>query len=83
MHTITVQINNDNALKTLRSLQDKHMISIIEDTEIDSPALPGAALSVSAFKNWIQAAEASPTVSLTDAKERWANKRKQLQKLTK
>jgi hypothetical protein len=81
MHTITVQINNNNALKTLRSLEDKQLISIIDDSEIDSPAIPGAALSLSAFKDWVQGAEKGATVSLTEAKERWAFRRKQLQKL--
>jgi hypothetical protein len=83
MHTITLQINNNNALKTLQTLESKHFISIIDNSELDSPSLPGAALSINEFKNWIQNAEQSTTVSLNQAKEKWASKRKQLQKLTK
>lgn len=81
MHTITVLINDNNALKTLQNLESKHFISIIENSDLDSPSLPGAALSLSEFKNWIMDAESASTVSLNQAKEKWANKRKQLQKL--
>ena len=83
MHTITLQVNNGNALKTLRSLETKHFISILENSNIDSPALPGTPLSLSEFRNWIKDAEQAPTISLNEAKEKWASKRKQLLKLTK
>jgi hypothetical protein len=83
MHTIILQINNDNALKTLRDLETKHFISILENSDIDSPSLPGKPLSLNEFKNWIKDAEQTSTVSLTEAKEKWANKKIQLQKLIK
>jgi hypothetical protein len=44
MHTITLQINNESALKTLQTLESKHFISILENSDVDSPALPGAPL---------------------------------------
>lgn len=81
MHTITLQINNNHALKTLKDLENSHFISIIENSDVDSPALPGTALSLKEFKNWIKAAEQTPSVSLTEAQEKWANKKKQLQQL--
>jgi hypothetical protein len=81
MHTITLQINNDSALKTLRNLEEKHFINILENSDLDSPSLPGSPLSLNEFKNWIKDAEKTSTVSLTHAKEKWAGKRKQLQKL--
>ena len=83
MHTITLQINNNIALKALQSLKTKKFISILEDSEIGSPALPGAALSLTEFKEWIADAEQAPLVSLNDAKQIWADKRKRLQQLTK
>ena len=83
MHTITLQINNNDALKTLQALENKHFISILENSDLDSPSLSGEPLSLAEFKSWIKDAEKAPTVSLTQAKEKWANKRKQLQKLIK
>ncbi len=83
MQTLTVEINNSTALKTLENLASKHFITIIDKTDLDSPALPGKALTLTEFKNWINAAENAPSVSLTEAKQTWANKRKQLEKLTR
>lgn len=83
MQTVTVQITNKNALKALHALEHKQFIRILENSEIDSPALPGLALSLSAFKQWIGAAELSPSVDLNEAKVKWADKRKQLFPLTK
>jgi len=40
-------------------------------------------MNVSAFKDWIGEAEDTPTVDLKQAKAKWANKRKQLLKLSK
>ncbi len=82
MHTITLQINSDDALKTLQDLEGRHLISIIESSNVDSPSLPGAALSLNEFKNWVQHAEQTSTVSLTEAKEKWVSRKKQLQNLT-
>jgi hypothetical protein len=83
MQTVTVQITDKNALKALHALEDKQFIRILENSHIDSPALPGQTLSLSAFKQWIGAAENSPSIDLKDAKEKWAAKRKQLLPLTK
>ena len=54
----------------------------VEKKEFASPALPGEAMSLKAFQNWIHASEDSTNVTLREAKAKWANKRKQLQKLT-
>jgi len=83
MQTLTVQIRNSNALKALHTLAEKHFIKIVDDANLDSPALPGGQLSLKAFKNWVSNAENTDTVDLKEAKSKWASKRKQLQKLTK
>jgi hypothetical protein len=80
MQTFTISINNNSALKTLRDLEKKEFISIVENDDTDSPALPGKRQSLSQFKKWIAAAEQAPAVSLEDAKSLWSGKRKQLQK---
>ena len=78
-----MQITNNNALKALHTLEEKHFIRIVEDSSFDSPALPGGQLSLKAFKKWISDSENVGTVDLKEAKSKWASKRKQLQKLTK
>lgn len=83
MQTVTVEISNKNALKALESLEEKHFIRILDKSDIDSPSLPGKPLGISEFKTWIQQAENMPSISLKEAKAKWANKRKLLQKLTK
>jgi hypothetical protein len=83
MQTLTIQITSDNGLKALHALEEKHYIKIVDDANLDSPALPGAQMSLKAFKDWIAKSEEAPTVSLQDAKSKWAEKRKQLQKLTR
>jgi len=81
MHTITVLVNNDNALKTLEDLENRHLISIIEKSDLDILSLPGASLGLSEFKNWVKNAEQTSTLSLNEAKEKWASKKKQLSNL--
>jgi hypothetical protein len=83
MQTLTLEITHANARKALRLLEEKHFIKIIEKPLTDSPALPGKELNIKAFKNWIAKAEASDTVSLTEAKSSWLSKRKQLLQLVK
>ena len=80
MQTFTISINNNNALKTLRELEQKRFISIVENDDTDSPALPGKRLSLDQFRKWVADAEQTSTVSLEDAKLIWLGKRKRLQK---
>jgi len=83
MQTLTVEITHTNARKALQALEEKHFIKIIDELLVGSPALPGKALRLQQFKNWIANAEASDTVSLTTAKSIWLSKKKQLQQLVK
>lgn len=83
MVLLSIEVKNEQALKKLQLLEQKHLIKINDDAEIHSPALPGKPLSLKAFKNWIKDAETTPVVSLKEVKQRWAAKRKQLQQLTK
>jgi hypothetical protein len=83
MQTLTIQITSNSALKAIQDLEEKHAIKIIENANLDSPALPGKQLSLKAFKNWIAQSEETSTVSLKEAKSQWADKKKQLQRLMK
>ena len=83
MQTLTVQITHQIGLKTLHTLEEKNFIRIVENTDLDSPALAGSPLPLKAFKEWITDAERNDTISLKEARKKWAGKRKQLQKLTR
>ena len=83
MQTLIIQVTNRDALETLHTLEKKHFIKIVDDSDIDSPALPGTPLTLKAFKNWISDAEKAPTISLNDAKKEWESKRMKLAELTR
>ncbi len=44
-------------------------------SEYKSPDLEGEPLTIEEFQDWIAKAENSPTISLEEAKERWAKSR--------
>jgi len=83
MQTITIAIRNEDALQTIKELEEKHFIRIVEKDNMNTPAIPGDKLSIGKFKKWIDDAEQSPTVSLEEAKSIWSMKRSRLQKLTR
>ena len=83
MQTLTVQITNNNALKTLRDLEDKRFIKIVKSPGFASPALPGKEIDLPAFEAWISDSENAPSVSLKEAKSKWAARKRQLQQGTK
>ena len=82
MRTITVEVKNNNGLKLLRDLELKHIIRIVNDP-LDSYSLPGDTASIDEFKQWIADAENMPALTLQEAKTKWEQKKKQLEKLTR
>lgn len=84
MHTITIQVHDRSAMKAIRTMEEKHAISIVgkDSPEMDSPALPGKPLSLKAFKDWVASAEAAPAISLKAAQSLWAKQRKQLKRIS-
>jgi hypothetical protein len=81
MQTITIEITNNNALKLLQSLEDLQLIKILKEPGINSYALPGGPISEEDFIKWVEYAENLPTISLLEAKQRWATQKGKLQKL--
>ena len=82
MRTLTVEVKNNNALRLLHDLELNKVIRIVNEPETSSYALPGDSISINDFKKWIDDAEHSPVISLSDAKNKWEQKKKQLQKFT-
>lgn len=81
MQTVTIELTNENALKVLQDLEEKHFIKILSESESNSPALPGGRpLTSEEFRNWIAEAEKGDTMSLKEAKAAWAKQSKKLLK---
>lgn len=61
------------------------IVAPMEETlaQAASPALAGKPLTGQEFKNWVEEAEAMPSITLQQAKAKWAGKREQLQQLIK
>ena len=81
MQTLTIELTGNDSLKALKDLEHKRLIRIVKKPALDSYALPGRAISEEDFKKWVEYAEVFPTVSKTEAKQRWAKQKKKLQKL--
>lgn len=81
MQTITIELTGTDSLKALKDLEHKRLIRIIKNPDLDSYALSGESISEDDFKKWIEYAEDFPTISKTEAKQRWAEQKKKLQKL--
>ena len=91
-HIVDVNNNsisfNINLPKGFSSKQVELIVLPIEGTEkqslnIDSPSLAGEPMTVEGFKTWIDNAEKMPTLSIAEVKERWNNRKKQLQKISR
>ncbi len=81
MQTLTIELTGNNSLKALQDLEHRQLIRIVKKPDFNSYALPGEEITEDDFKNWIEYAENTPTVSITEAKQRWATQKKKLQKL--
>lgn len=81
MQTVVIELTDNDSLKALQDLERKHLIRIVEEPTPANYSLPGEPISDEDFKSWVNYTENSPTVNLTEAKQRWAEQRKKLQKL--
>lgn len=83
MQTFTVEITNNDALKVLQDLQEKHFIKVLAKPDQNSFIFPGKPLTTEEFKDMIAEAESSGSITLKEAKASWARQRKELLKLVK
>jgi predicted ATP-grasp superfamily ATP-dependent carboligase len=81
MQTLTIELTGNNSLKALKDLEHKRLIKILKEPDLNSYSLSGEPISNEDFRRWVDYAENSPTVKLTEAKLRWAEQKKKLQKL--
>jgi hypothetical protein len=81
MQTLTIELTGTDSLKAIKDLEHKRLIRIVKNSDLNLYSLPGEEISEEDFKKWVEYAEESPTVSLIEAKQRWAAQKKKLQKL--
>jgi len=81
MQKLTIELTTSNSLKALQDLEHKHLIRIINEPDLNSYALPGKPISEEDLKKWVEYTEDSPSVNISEAKQRWAEQKKKLQKL--
>ena len=81
MQTLRIELTGNNSLKALQELEYKNLIRIVKDPDLNTYALPGELINKSDFKDWVEYMEESPTISLNEAKKRWAAQKEKLQKL--
>jgi hypothetical protein len=80
---IVIQVLTDAGLIAIKALHKKMQIKILDEIDLDSPALPGPPMSLKAFRDWIAIAEKASTMSLEEAEKRWDKETKQIRKLIK
>lgn len=83
MQTLTIELTGINSLKAIKDLEHKNLIRIVNDIDFSSYALPGDPISEDDFKKWIEYAENSPTVSITEAKQKWYKQKKELKNISR
>ena len=79
MASITIELKAEEALKALEELEQKDLIRIVREPDFNLYGLPGEPISDEDFRNWIEFAESTPTLSLNEARLRWADQKKKLQ----
>lgn len=80
MQLITIELKGEKSLKALQDLEQKDLIRIVNEPDLNSYCFNGEPISNEDFKKWREYAENSPIVSLIEAKKRWTDQRKKLQK---
>jgi len=71
MQTVTIELTDNNSLKALQELEHMHLIWIVKEPGLNSYALPGEPINEEDFTKWVEYTEDYPTVSITEAKQRW------------
>jgi hypothetical protein len=81
MQRLTIELSGNKALKALKELENEHLIRIVKEPDLNSYIFPGKPISNEDFRRWVEYAENSPTLSIAEARQQWAEQKKKLQKL--
>lgn len=78
MHTLTVKVTDQKAIKALKELEKNHWIEIIGETEKTPFSLAGKEISEEDFRKWVEYAESSTSVDLNEAVLQWEAKKQKI-----
>lgn len=81
MQTLTIEITGNEALATLKALEEKSQIRILPNPRLELYALPSEPVSKKDFKQWVEYAEQTKTVSLNEAIQRWESQKMKIERL--
>jgi hypothetical protein len=81
MQTFTIEITDNEALATLKALEEKRLIRILSKPRPDLFSLHGEPISDEDFRQWVEFAEQTETVSLPEALKRWESQKLKIQHL--
>jgi predicted ATP-grasp superfamily ATP-dependent carboligase len=81
MQRLTIELTGNDSLKVIQDLEDKQIIRIVENSDMNSSVFSGHEFSPAELQQWIDYAENSPTVPLSEAKYRWSTQKTKLQNL--
>ena len=79
MQTLTIELTGKDSLKALQNLEQKDLIRIVKEPDPNLYSLSGEPMTDEDFKNWIEDAEKSPTLSLNEARQLWEMQKKKIQ----
>lgn len=80
---IVVELKGRNSLKALQDLEQKDLIKIIKEPDLNSYTFPGEPINEEDFRNWCDYTGSLPTMPLSEAKQLWKDQKKKIQNLTK
>jgi hypothetical protein len=81
MQTVTIELMDNKVLKLLQNLEDLNLIRMVKKPDYNSLTFQGEPLSIEDFKLWVEYIEKRPTLSMSEAKQRWEIQRAIIQKL--
>ena len=83
MSLLTIELKGNKALKALQELEEKQLIKILYEPDLNSYCMPGDSINADEFKKWVEYAESLPLIDLKEAKQRWSDQKKKLQNLSR
>lgn len=83
MPSLRVELKGNKALQALQELEQKQLITVLNEPDLNSYSLPGDTISDDDFRKWIEYAESSPAIDLKEATQRWTDQKKKLHKLSR
>lgn len=81
MQTLTIEITGNEALATLKALEEKSLIRILSNPKLELYALPGEPVSEKDFIKWVEYAGQTETVSFNEAIQRWVSQKMKIERL--